>query len=173
MHCRMRTVTRPPPVPRTEEVLEHPRVGSVTVGSLGTLATSPWRKDRRVPTRGHFREWINPDDRFNYNPDNYIQTPSERRNVFRTDPTTSRIGLHSYSMLSTRTGCRTNCWRRRPCSGVSKLMKPSTRPTSITRLASRFWRLFRHQQSRRRLFNSSRADLRRFLGSSHGASGQP
>ena len=30
----------------------------------------------------HFREWINPDDRFNYNPDNYIQTPSERRNVF-------------------------------------------------------------------------------------------
>ncbi|MDE0659806.1 MAG: TonB-dependent receptor [Gammaproteobacteria bacterium] len=30
----------------------------------------------------HFREWTSPDDRFNYNPDNYIQTPSERRNVF-------------------------------------------------------------------------------------------
>lgn len=30
----------------------------------------------------HFREWVNPDDRFNYNPDNYIQTPSERRNIF-------------------------------------------------------------------------------------------
>ena len=31
---------------------------------------------------GHFREWVDPDDRFNYNPDNYIQTPSERRNIF-------------------------------------------------------------------------------------------
>ena len=31
---------------------------------------------------GHFREWTSPDDRFNYNPDNYIQTPSERRNIF-------------------------------------------------------------------------------------------
>lgn len=30
----------------------------------------------------HFREWTSPDDRFNYNPDNYIQTPSERRNIF-------------------------------------------------------------------------------------------
>ena len=30
----------------------------------------------------HFREWVDPDDRFNYNPDNYIQTPSERRNIF-------------------------------------------------------------------------------------------
>ncbi len=32
--------------------------------------------------QSHFREWVNPDDRFNYNPDNYIQTPSERRNIF-------------------------------------------------------------------------------------------
>ena len=31
---------------------------------------------------GHFREWTSPEDRFNYNPDNYIQTPSERRNIF-------------------------------------------------------------------------------------------
>ncbi len=31
---------------------------------------------------GHFREWTSPDDRFNYNPDNYIQTPNERRNIF-------------------------------------------------------------------------------------------
>ena len=30
----------------------------------------------------HFRAWTSPDDRFNYNPDNYIQTPSERRNIF-------------------------------------------------------------------------------------------
>ena len=30
----------------------------------------------------HFREWTSPDDRFNYNPDNYILTPSERRNIF-------------------------------------------------------------------------------------------
>ena len=30
----------------------------------------------------HFREWTSPDDRFNYNPDNYIQTPNERRNIF-------------------------------------------------------------------------------------------
>ncbi|MDE0190228.1 MAG: TonB-dependent receptor [Gammaproteobacteria bacterium] len=30
----------------------------------------------------HFREWTSPEDRFNYNPDNYIQTPSERRNIF-------------------------------------------------------------------------------------------
>ena len=45
--------------------------GSFTVNE-GQAGTDP----------SHFREWTSPDDRFNFNPDNYIQTPSERRNIF-------------------------------------------------------------------------------------------
>ena len=29
-----------------------------------------------------FRAWTSPEDRYNFNPENYIQTPSERRNIF-------------------------------------------------------------------------------------------
>ena len=45
--------------------------GSFTVNE-GSAGTDP----------SHFRQWVSPDDRYNYNPENYIQTPSDRKNVF-------------------------------------------------------------------------------------------
>ena len=49
------------------------------VGDFGNFTVS---EGQGGTDPSHFREWADPDDRFNYNPDNYIQTPSERRNVF-------------------------------------------------------------------------------------------
>ena len=50
-------------------------------GVVGALTNFTVREGDAGTDPSHFREWTN-DDRFNYNPDNYIQTPSERRNIF-------------------------------------------------------------------------------------------
>ena len=51
-------------------------------GVVGGFGNFTLREGEAGTDPSHFREWTSPDDRFNYNPDNYIQTPSERRNVF-------------------------------------------------------------------------------------------
>ena len=51
-------------------------------GVVGGFGNFTLREGEAGTDPSHFREWTSPDDRFNYNPDNYIQTPSERRNIF-------------------------------------------------------------------------------------------
>lgn len=51
-------------------------------GVVGGFGNFTLREGEAGTEPSHFREWTSPDDRFNYNPDNYIQTPSERRNIF-------------------------------------------------------------------------------------------
>ena len=51
-------------------------------GVVGSLSNFTLNEGQAGTDPSHFREWISPDDRFNYNPDNYILTPSERRNIF-------------------------------------------------------------------------------------------
>ena len=51
-------------------------------GVVGDLGNFTVIEGQAGTDPSHFREWTSPDDRFNYNPDNYIQTPSERRNIF-------------------------------------------------------------------------------------------
>ncbi|MDE0227075.1 MAG: TonB-dependent receptor [Gammaproteobacteria bacterium] len=51
-------------------------------GVVGGFANFTLREGEAGTDPSHFREWTSPEDRFNYNPDNYIQTPNERRNIF-------------------------------------------------------------------------------------------
>ena len=51
-------------------------------GVVGDSRSFTLREGEAGTDPSHFREWMSPDDRFNYNPDNYIQTPNERRNIF-------------------------------------------------------------------------------------------
>ena len=51
-------------------------------GVVGGFSNFTVREGDAGTDPSHFREWTSPDDRFNYNPDNYIQTPNERRNIF-------------------------------------------------------------------------------------------
>ena len=51
-------------------------------GVVGEFSNFTLREGESGKDPSHFREWTSPDDRFNYNPDNYIQTPNERRNIF-------------------------------------------------------------------------------------------
>ena len=51
-------------------------------GVVGGFGNFTVREGDAGTDPSHFREWTSPEDRFNYNPDNYIQTPNERRNIF-------------------------------------------------------------------------------------------
>ncbi len=51
-------------------------------GVVGGFGNFTLREGEAGTDPSHFREWTSPEDRFNYNPDNYIQTPNERRNIF-------------------------------------------------------------------------------------------
>ena len=51
-------------------------------GVAGEFGNFTLREGEAGTEANHFREWTSPEDRFNFNPDNYILTPSERRNIF-------------------------------------------------------------------------------------------
>lgn len=51
-------------------------------GVVGSFSNFTVAEGQTGTAPSHFREWTSPEDRFNFNPDNYIQTPNERRNLF-------------------------------------------------------------------------------------------
>jgi outer membrane receptor protein involved in Fe transport len=56
--------------------------GIVPDGNGGFFSNWTAKEGTAVTSLNDFREWTSPDDRYNYNPENYIETPQERRNVF-------------------------------------------------------------------------------------------